>query len=134
MDWLLPKYKKVGFEDMLSHLYSKKCIIINTLSSHEQGCLISNTIQMNDEERAINEMIDKYENKVIIIYGKNSIDESVEKKYKQLIQLGLNVYIYTGGLFEWILLQDIYGETNFPTTTKITDLLIYRPLKNPQLT
>ena len=29
--------------------------------------------------------------------------------------------------FEWILLQDIYGDENFPTTKKILDILKYRP-------
>ena len=32
-------------------------------------------------------------------------------------------------LFEWILLQDIYGESLFPTTSKQHDILKYRPPK-----
>ena len=41
------------------------------------------------------------------------------KKYDQLIGLGfVNVFIYPGGLFEWLLLQDIYGYDNFPTQNK----------------
>ena len=41
------------------------------------------------------------------------------KKYRQLVDLGFsNVYIYTGGLFEWLLLQDIYGSTNFQQPQK----------------
>ena len=38
-----------------------------------------------------------------------------------------NVFIYNGGLFEWLLLQDIYGEDNFPTTKHILDILKYKP-------
>jgi hypothetical protein len=38
-----------------------------------------------------------------------------------------NVYIYRGGMFEWLLLQDIYGFDEFQTTSKITDLLKYKP-------
>jgi hypothetical protein len=30
-------------------------------------------------------------------------------------------------MFEWALLQDIYGVTEFPTTGGIVDLLVYRP-------
>jgi len=37
--------------------------------------------------------------------------------------------MYTGGLFEWLLLQDIYGKTEFPTTTNIIDLLKYKPMR-----
>jgi len=49
------------------------------------------------------------------------------KKYRQLVDLGFsNVYIYTGGLFEWLLLQDIYGSTEFPTTTKELDILKFK--------
>jgi len=43
------------------------------------------------------------------------------------------VYIYKGGLFEWMLLQDIYGEDEFPTTSKQMDILLYRPLKSMHL-
>jgi len=45
-----------------------------------------------------------------------------------LTSLGFyNVYIYIGGIFEWLLLQDIYGEKEFPTTNKELDLLKYKP-------
>ena len=54
----------------------------------------------------------------IIIYGKNCNDEKIYIKYQQLISLGFyNVFIYVGGLFEWLLLQDIYGSDEFPTTS-----------------
>jgi hypothetical protein len=66
----------------------------------------------------------------IIIYGKNSNDELIYKKYNQLAGLGfVNVYVYTGGVFEWLMLQDIYGFDNFPTTSKQLDLLKFKPQK-----
>ena len=82
------------------------------------------------EEQTINDMIHKYEttNKIIVVYGKNSNDETAEKKYKQLVSLGLtDVYIYGGGLFEWLLLQDVYGKETFQTTQPSRDILYYRP-------
>jgi hypothetical protein len=64
----------------------------------------------------------------IIIYGKNCNDETVEKKYKQIMSFGFqDVYVYTGGLFEWILLQDIYGKDEFPTTSIVIDILKFSP-------
>jgi hypothetical protein len=39
------------------------------------------------------------------------------------------VYVYTGGLFEWLMLQDIYGEKEFPTSKKELDILKYKPQK-----
>ena len=63
----------------------------------------------------------------IIIYGVNACDDSVIKKYNQLYALGfINLYIYCGGIFEWLLLQDIYGEEAFKTTTKEIDILKYK--------
>ena len=49
------------------------------------------------------------------------------KKYDQLIGLGfVNIFIYPGGLFEWLMLQDIYGNEIFPTTKKELDILKYK--------
>lgn len=69
--------------------------------------------------------------KRIIVYGKHNQDDSVYTKAAQLEQLGVrDVYIYVGGMFEWLMLQDIYGASSFPTTTKELDLLRYRPPKS----
>jgi len=44
-----------------------------------------------------------------------------------LLKLGFNsVFVYTGGIFEWLLLQDIYGKDEFPTTSEELDILKYR--------
>jgi hypothetical protein len=101
-------------------------IIINTLEDNMQKCLIKNTIQIHEEEKIINSIIKKNRNKNIILYGRNCNDEKTYKKYEQLIKLGFtNVYIYVGGMFEWLLLQDIYGSELFPTTSKELDILKY---------
>ena len=66
----------------------------------------------------------------IIIYGKNSSDQSIIIKYNQLLNLGFkNIHIYPGGLFEWLLLQDIYGSDLFQTTNDEKDILKYKPPK-----
>ena len=52
----------------------------------------------------------------------------MDEKYSKLVKIGVEqVYIYKGGLFEWMLLQDIYGEELFKTTSKIQDILKYKP-------
>ena len=92
--------------------------------------LISGTLSVEEEETFMNEYLSKYvENqKTIVLYGRNSCDDSPRKKRAQLLSLGISdVYIYAGGLFEWVLLQDIYGVSEFPTTAVVTDLLAYRP-------
>ena len=62
-----------------------------------------------------------------IVWLEFANDISVYNKHEQLVKLGFtNVFIYPGGMFEWICLQDIYGEENFPTTKKELDILKFK--------
>jgi hypothetical protein len=105
-------------------------LLINTLPIEHQECLIWGTVDATEEELKINEM---YENETegtnisrIVIYGSNAHDTTVGRKYHQLVQMGFqSVYVYLGGMFEWLLLQDVYGKSEFPTTTENLDLLFY---------
>lgn len=121
--------KKVNFEDIQNIIKNKinGYILINTLSPLEQECLITNTVQCSKEVEMINSNLNK--NLGIIIYGKNANEKKVFDKYSQLMDLGFTrVFIYPGGLFEWLLLQDVYGSEEFPTTNKELDILKYRPV------
>jgi hypothetical protein len=123
---------KINYEDVQFIIKNPEGhLLINTLSNSEQNCLIQNTMNSNNEENIINNCIKRGAKDIkIIIYGKNSNDEKLYNKYNQLTSLGFqNVYIYTGGLFEWLMLQDIYGEQEFPTTNKELDILKYKPNK-----
>ena len=106
-------------------------ILINTLSESKQDCLIPNTIPANQEEIIINRFIKSGNKEIrIILYGENANDEKIYKKYQQLTSLGFfNVYIYVGGMFEWLMLQDIYGFQEFQTTKKELDILRFKPNK-----
>lgn len=106
-------------------------IIINTLDLNKQECLIKNTIEANMESEIINNYLNNNKKINILIYGENCSDTKVIHKYNQLYSLGFaNLYVYVGGLFEWLLLQDIYGDDEFPTTTRILDLLNYKGKNN----
>ena len=120
---------KIGYEDV-QYGINNNFVIINTLPNIKQSCLIKNTINTNDEETIINQLInDVNSNIYIIIYGENSLDRTPIDKCKKLIQYGFsNIHIYVGGLFEWMLLQDIYGNDNFPTTSKDLDILKFRTI------
>lgn len=118
--------KKINFTDM-QYAINNQMIIINTLNQNNQECLIKTTLNIEQEVSTINNLLKTNKNKKIIIYGENSNDECLIKKYYQLKKLGLNnIYVYIGGLFEWLLLQDIYGEEQFPTTINIIDILKYK--------
>lgn len=123
---------KINYEDIQYILKNPEGhLLINTLSETEQECLISNTMNIKNEENIINSCIKNGRKDIkIIIYGKNCNDEKTINKYNQLTSLGFyNVYIYVGGMFEWLMLQDIYGEKEFPTTKKELDILKYKPYK-----
>ena len=123
---------KINYEDVQFILnHSVEFILINTLSITEQDCLIQNTVDIQKEEEIINNYIRLSKKDVkIVIYGKNCNDDKIYTKYTQLNSLGFyNVYIYAGGLFEWLLLQDIYGDNEFPTTRRQINLLKYKPNK-----
>ena len=119
--------QKCNFEDVQQNAKSNG-ILLNTLGDNEQTCLIRGSIHSSKETKIMNDLIHTTKEIAIIIYGKHSNDMSVQKKYEQLLQLGFtNVYIYSGGLFEWLCLQDIYGYDDFPTTSRELDILKFKP-------
>lgn len=86
-------------------------LIISTIQGNPTTIpFIKGTVNPYVEEHKINNILSNKNNETkIIIYGRNSQDMSVIQKYRQLLQLGLtNVYIYIGGLFEWLLLNKQY--------------------------
>ena len=113
--------------DELKEMKASGAIIIHTMDEGEK-VLISGTISAEKETEKINKMLSKndYE-KDIIIYGRNCRDyNDLLKKQKQLWSFGFkNVFIYLGGIFEWLLLQDVYGEKEFPTEKK-GDILMFK--------
>ena len=119
-----PSNYRINYEDVQQGIEMKNIILINTLDSNKQKCLIQNTILIEKEETIINNLINDNKDCAIIIYGENSQDDKPFEKYQQLMSLGFtNVYVYCGGLFEWLLLQDIYGVELFKTTSAEKDHL-----------
>jgi len=116
-------FPMIHFED----LYKDNSILINTLPESYQSCLIHKTIKANDEIQQMNNYMKSNKNIFIIIYGKNYRDKSIIKKFNQLKKLGFtNVHIYFGGMFEWLLLQEIYGNDNFKTDGTTLDILQFK--------
>ncbi len=124
---------KVSYEDIQMVVYRNShvqhsTLLINTLPPSLQHCLIKTTLDIRFEERVVNALIHKSPDIMIIVYGKNSNDITILHKYDQLVKLGFtNVHIYTGGIFEWMLLHEIYGKELFKITKYEIDILRYRP-------
>lgn len=75
------------------------------------------TIDLNEEEEMVNGWL-QCDNlgQSIVVYGDNSFDHTVTRKYNQLKELGFtNVKMYVGGSLEWALLQDVYGSEAYPS-------------------
>ena len=133
-NWFTPSLPvKIGFEDVKVAIQNPdKYLLINTLGINEQTCVIKNTTPIELEEKIVNDLLDKFDfnTRTFLIYGKNTSDNNVDTKYNQLRGLGFsNIYIYPGGLFEWLLLQDIYGNKEFPTIGREPDILKHRVFK-----
>ena len=120
-------YQTINFEDVQSIIYNNETLLINTLDATQQQCLIVGTIPIEKETALINDQLKRNKQIRIVVYGMNSADISILKKYEQLQNLGFaNVFLYLGGLFEWLSLQDIYSAKLFPTTTNERDILKYK--------
>jgi hypothetical protein len=142
-------HKKINFEDMQFVLqHPDRFYLIHTLPSNLPHHIIPTTIPANQEETKINALLEQApdlglnqeKDPIIIIYGMNASDPTPEKKYAQLRSLHFSdIYIYSGGIFEWLLLQDIYGFKEFPTIStgnpnqspspspnKLPDILLYK--------
>ncbi len=129
--------KKINYEDMQTVVKNPEIyMLINTLPVDSQDCLIATTVSVEKEEALINKYLKDNRSIGIIIYGKHCNDDLVNKKYQQLLSLGFtNISAYCGGLFEWLLLHDIYGKELFPVNNtnskKNIDILKFKP--NPTL-
>jgi len=134
LSWISPpqneEVRRIGFADM-KHAVQHGYLLINTLPESKQECLIKGTVLASEEEEVVNEIIEHDEmDKIVVLYGAHSADDHAEKKAMELGLSGFRrVYVYSGGLFEWLLLQDVYGETDFPTTSKVADLLSVQSIR-----
>ena len=117
----------VNFQDV-QYAINKDNIIINTLEPDNQQCVILKTLTISEETSIINSLIENYRyDRDIIVYGLNCNDKTVDNKIEQLKKMGFRrLFIYRGGMFEWLCMQDIYGQENFKTTSETLDILKYK--------
>ncbi len=121
---------KLNYEDVQICCQNTQWYIINTMSPDKQDCLIINTIDINKEEEILNSLMKTNKNAYILVYGTNNNDETIVEKYKHLNQCGFtNVFLYVGGMFEWLLLNDIYGNDLFPVIGRELDILKYKGIR-----
>ena len=87
---------RINFEDMQQIIHrTNGIIVINTLSSHDQSCLIKSTTPASQEETLIDRCIERKNYRVrIIVYGRNANDITIFAKHQQLTKMGfVNIHI-----------------------------------------
>jgi hypothetical protein len=119
-----PLIRRASFEDV-QFAKEGKCLVISVLNEHEQSVLIKGTVAAGDEVRLVEDAL--LHKRDIIVYGLHSSDSRVLAKCEQILKLGGHPVAYVGGLFEWLLLQDIYGSDAFPTNGFSLDHLRFKP-------
>ena len=121
----LPSYNYHQLQDRIKN--DENVVLINTLPLTRQDCLIRGTLKAFIEVEYMNKLLKTNKNKEIIIYGIHHTDLSVITKYNQLKKLGFkNVHIYFGGMYEWLLLQEVFDATNFQTDGFIKNIVDYK--------
>ena len=124
--WSIPKASLINFERMQEIIKMNNSLIINTLKDDMQHCLLKHTIHAKEEVKRVEKGLKT--SQPCVIYGMHHYDATLVRKYQQLKNLGAEVIlVYGGGMFEWLLLQDIYGNEEFPTSGRELDLLKYKP-------
>jgi len=119
----MPSYNYHQLQDRMKN----DIVLINTLPILRQECLIKGTLKATHEVEHMNKLLKTNKNKEIIVYGIHHTDLTVITKYNQLKKLGFkNVHIYFGGMYEWLLLQEVFGVINFQTDGIIKNIVDYK--------
>ncbi len=114
----------LNFDDMKQAIY-RGYTICHIMEEADEGTIIKNTLSVKDEIKKINDFLQNDQlDGMIVLYGRNYTDiDKLAQRQKQLNSLGfMRVFIYVGGLYEWVLLQNVYGDKLFPTN-RIFDIL-----------
>ena len=120
----MPSY---NYHQLQDRMKQNDIILINTLPLTRQDCLIKGTLKAFIEVEYMNKLLKTNKNKEIVLYGIHHTDVSVVQKYNQLKKLGFtNVHIYFGGMYEWLLLQEVFDTINFQTDGTIQNIVDYK--------
>jgi hypothetical protein len=125
----MPSYNYYQLQDRMNKQKNNQndIILINTLPITRQDCLIKGTLKAFIEVEYMNKLLKTNKNKEIVVYGIHHTDTSVIQKYNQLKKLGFtNVHIYFGGMYEWLLLQEVFDTTNFQTDGIVKNIVDYK--------
>ena len=105
--------KEIGVTDFKKLLGTGRVLLFNGLKKQYHSCVIPGTIPYPAMRKVIKNM---EEEDIAVVYCANySCNASHKFAEKKLGHLE-TVYIYSGGVFEWLLLQKKYGKKKYPTS------------------
>lgn len=104
--------KEIGSTDFIKLLSTGRVMLFNGLKKQYHSCVIPGTIPYPDMRKSIKTITLEH---IPIVYCANySCNASHKFAEKKLNHLD-TVYIYSGGILEWLLLQKKYGKKKYPT-------------------
>ena len=105
--------KEIGVTDFIKLIRTDRVLLFNGLKKQYHSCVIPGTIPYSDMRKVIKNMSVEH---IPVVYCANySCNASHKFAEKKLGHLE-TVYIYSGGVFEWLLLQKKYGKKKYPTS------------------
>jgi rhodanese-related sulfurtransferase len=105
--------KQIGVTDFKKLLGTGRVLLFNALKKDYHSCVIPGTIPYTVMKKVIKNM--KEEDIVVVYCANYSCNLSHKFAEKKLGHLE-TVYIYSGGVFEWLLLQKKYGKKKYPSS------------------
>ena len=98
-------------------------ILLATPDVDSKGWRIAGTLSPQTEEREINRVIQAYNasgkppKEKIVYYGLNAVDKSPDEQVAKLAGHGIAASVYRGGVFEWLLLREVFGAESYAVTS-----------------
>jgi hypothetical protein len=90
-------------------------ILLATPEVDTKGWRIAGTLPPETEEREVNRVIQAFNasginpKEKIVYYGLNAVDKSPDQQVAKLASHGIAGSVYRGGMFEWLLLREVFG-------------------------
>ena len=88
-------------------------LLLAAPSVDTQPWRIAGTLSSDEEERRVQSLAGSgkgNQGNCIVFYGLNATDPAPEAQVRKLREYGLEALCYRGGLFEWSLLREVFGQ------------------------
>ena len=106
----------IGSEDLKLLMRKHNAHLFNGLPIGYTNCNIKGTVDPENAKEYIKNL--NKEKDLVIVYCANATCSASHSFASKELRGFKNKFLYTGGLYEWLLLQNFYSEKKFPTIGK----------------